>query len=44
MDDLIKRSDEKAVFYCIANCEVSSYTTMYSPERVVVSTGDIAKI
>lgn len=36
-------SDEKAVFHCIANCEISSYSTMYAPERVVVSTGDIAK-
>jgi len=39
-----KISDEIAVFQCIANCEVSSYTTTYSPERVVVSTGDIAKM
>ena len=37
-------SDEIAVFHCIANCEVSSYTTMYAPNRVVVSTGDIAKM
>ncbi len=36
--------DEIAVFQCIANCEVSSYTTMYAPDRVIVSTGDIAKM
>ena len=36
--------DEIAVFHCIANCEVSSYTTMYGPSRVIVSTGDIAKM
>ena len=37
-------SDEKAVFHCIANYEVSSYTTMYAPYRVVISTGDIARM
>ena len=36
--------DEKAVFHCIANCEVSAYTIMYPPQRVVVSTGEIAKM
>ena len=36
--------DERAVFHCIGNCEVSSYSTMYPPERVVVSTGDIARM
>lgn len=41
---MLTRSDEKAVFHCIANCELSSYSTMYPPERVVVSTGDIAKM
>lgn len=41
MSDLF---DERAVFHCIANCEVSSYTTMYPPEKVVLSTGDIAKM
>ena len=39
-----EKSDEKVVFHCIANCEISTYTTMYPPERVVVSTGDIAKM
>lgn len=37
-------SDEKAVFHCIANCEVSSYTWLYSDNRIVVSTGEIAKM
>ena len=37
-------SDEKAVFHVIANCEVSSYSTTYAPDKVVVSTGDIAKM
>ena len=37
-------SDEKAVFHVIANCEVSSYTWSYAPEKVVVSTGEIAKM
>ena len=36
--------DERAVFHCIANCEVSTYTIMYPPQRVVVSTGEIAKM
>lgn len=44
-EDLIAfPSDERAVFHCIANCEVSSYSIQYPPERVVVSTGDIAKM
>lgn len=37
-------SDEKAVFNTIASCETSSYTILYGPERVVVSTGEIAKM
>ena len=37
-------SDEKTVFQCIGNCEVSTYTTLYSPERCVVSTGNIASL
>ena len=37
-------TDEKIVFNCIANCEVSSYSIPYPPRRVVVSTGEIAKI
>ena len=41
---MLERSDEIAVFQCIANCEVSSYSIPYPPERVVVSTGDIAKM
>ena len=41
---MLERSDERTVFHCIANCELSSYTTMYPPERVVVSTSDIAKM
>ena len=36
--------DARAVFHCIANCELSSYTTSFPPERVVVSTGEIAKM
>ena len=36
--------DERVVFHCIANCEVSTYTIMYPPQRVVVSTGEIAKM
>ena len=36
-------TDENIVFNCIANCEVSSYSIPYSPDRVVVSTGEIAK-
>ena len=36
--------DEIAVFQCIANCEVSSYTCLYGPQKVVVSTGEIAKM
>ena len=36
--------DEKAVFRCIASCETSSYETMYGPEKVVVSTGNIAEL
>lgn len=36
--------DEKIVFNCIANCEVSSYSIPYPPDRVVVSTGEIAKM
>lgn len=39
-----EKIDEKVVFHCIANCELSAYTTMYPPERVVVSTGEIAKM
>ena len=39
-----EKIDEKVVFHCIANCELSNYTTMYPYERVVVSTGDIAKM
>ena len=37
-------TDEKIVFHCIANCEVSSYSIQYPPDRVVVSTGEIAKM
>ena len=37
-------NDENIVFNCIANCEVSSYSIPYSPDRVVVSTGEIAKM
>lgn len=37
-------ADERAVFHCIANCEVSSYSISYPPKRVVVSTGEIAKM
>lgn len=37
-------NDEKIVFHCIANCEVSSYSIPYPPDRVVVSTGEIAKM
>ena len=44
MADSISIFDEKAVFHCIANCEVSSYSIPYQPARVVVSTGEIAKI
>lgn len=40
----MSESDERAVFHCIANCEVSTYTIMYPPQRVVVSTGEIAKM
>lgn len=35
-------SDEKAVFYSIGNCELSTYTTLYADSRTVVSTGEIA--
>lgn len=35
-------SDEKAVFQYIVNCEISSYTTMYADNRIVVSAGEIA--
>ena len=37
-------SDEIAVFECITNCVTSSYTTLYSSERVVVSTKEIARM
>lgn len=37
-------NDENIVFNCIANCEVSSYSIPYPPDRVVVSTGEIAKM
>lgn len=37
-------NDEKIVFNRIANCEVSSYSIPYPPDRVVVSTGEIAKM
>ena len=37
-------NDEKIVFHCIANCEVSVYSIPYPPDRVVVSTGEIAKM
>ena len=36
--------EEKKVFGILANCETSSYTTLYPPERVVVSTKEIAKM
>lgn len=42
MDSL--RADEIATFYTIGNCQLSSYCTPYPPKRVVVSTGDIAKM
>ena len=35
--------DGKKVFYTIAGCEISSYTTMYPPQRVVISAGEIAR-
>lgn len=38
------KSDEIAVFQTIANCETSSHCTSYGPERVVVSTKNIAKM
>lgn len=37
-------SDEKAVFDCIANCEIASYTTMDVDNRIVVSASEIANI
>lgn len=37
-------NDEKIVFNRIAYCEVSSYSIPYPPDRVVVSTGEIAKM
>lgn len=37
-------NDENIVFNRIANCEVSSYSIPYPPDRVVVSTGEIAKM
>lgn len=37
-------SDEKTVFHCIANCEVYSYTHTHAPDKVAVSTGEIAKM
>ena len=40
----MRLNDEKIVFNCIANCEVSSYAIPYPPDRVVVSTGEIAKM
>ena len=36
--------DVKAVFRCIGNCEISTYTTPYPPQRCVVSTGNIASL
>lgn len=35
--------DEIAVFHCLASCEISTYTTLYGPKKVVVSTGNIAQ-
>ena len=43
MDEQIK-SDEIKVFQYISNCETSSYTCLYAPQKVVVSTREIAKI
>lgn len=37
-------NDETIVFNRIANCVVSSYSIPYPPDRVVVSTGEIAKM
>lgn len=37
-------ADEKNVFNRIASCEISAYCTMYSPDRIVVSTGDLARM
>ncbi len=34
--------DDIKVFQCIANCEISTYTTMYPPQRAVISTGETA--
>lgn len=38
------QGDMYSVFYTIANCELSSYTTLYADEITVVSTGEIAKM
>ena len=40
----IEWADEKAVFDCIANCEIASYTTMDVANRIVVSASEIANI
>jgi len=37
-------SDERSIFHTIANCEVSSYTWQHVEDRIVVSTGEIAKM
>lgn len=42
MDSL--KADETAVFYTIGSCQLSSYCIPYPPKRVVVSTGNIAKL
>ena len=36
-------NDEIAVFHCLASCQISTYTTLYGPKKVVVSTGNIAQ-
>ena len=41
---MMSMNDEKIVFHCIANCEISLYSIPYPPDRVVVSTGEIAKM
>lgn len=36
--------DEKTVFRCMGNCEISTYITLYAPQKCVVSTGNIASL
>ena len=35
--------DELKVFRCLANAEISTYMSMYSPSRAVISSKDIAE-